>query len=138
MQPLGWCGPPSLAPPVKMSLTSLIYIVCWKCLVTISYWGMAEMDGLQPYLKSNVHRQEHERVSWLKTNCKRIKFDILEIQCQVSKEHTSRSIICNCMCRWGAQNRPRIIMGICQVSEYYCCRRHRWNATGTTYREYTH
>lgn len=40
------------------------------------------MEGLEPDLNSNVHREKHERVSCPETICRRkeVKFDILDIQ----------------------------------------------------------
>lgn len=44
--------------------------------------GVRQMEGSEPDLNSNVHRDKHESVGCLETTCKKkeIKFDLLDIQ----------------------------------------------------------
>ena len=82
------------------------------------------MEGSEPDLNRNVHRDKHESVGCLETTCKKeeIKFDLLDIQSVRFLRNMQANIsIRQLHTSTGSSEQPRMEMAICQLSDYNCC-----------------
>lgn len=83
------------------------------------------MGSLEPDLNSNVDTEQRETRGWVAEDNLQEEGD----QAWHSGHWVSRFWgtykhiypLCNLICKWGAQNRPRIEIEMYQLSEYHCC-----------------